>query len=595
MHYRRVWLLAGAALLCAVCAGWGQQTLDERRVTIDVRDAPLSEVAALISKEAEVDIIIHKDVSDEKITLTLMNRPVSVALEAICRAHDLKLDRLDGGDMYFICKPDAKANGDTHVAPPVGPGSSSSGPVNLAPPVRIPGAATPRGDGRLDSARREGVAIRQPTGSPHTAITAIAPGRERKPRLPTQLIPMKYILPSQFASWYGQPSLDYAVDGTPQLFNTPVNLPSATVELGDTINRHDGYLNLARQQKGLQPLNATTSGRAIGRDQFGAQPGGAGGAGGPGGAGGGLGGRQGGGGGLGGAGGGGQQQQAVFELPEGIDELVGYDLISALVVRGEPDAIEQLRELVELLDQPPQQIEVEARFVTLSVSDADALGISWTMTDGTTTVTGSTPSQGGASVAFRTATGNFQALISSIVRNNRGKVVNAPKVATQNGQPAQVAFIQTIPVTQSQTVITDASQTVATTIDLLPVQTSLLVVPRVTGQAPNESITTLLQPLVSDVTGFVDNPGGGTIPIIAAQQIQTTLRVRNGETIALGGLVRKNNSNNSTKIPLLGDLPFIGKLFRSNTHNVDESELLIFITPTIIRELFLGGGPRPIG
>ena len=195
-----------------------------------------------------------------------------------------------------------------------------------------------------------------------------------------------------------------------------------------------------------------------------------------------------------------------------------------------------------------------------------------------------------AAHTFQVATGNFQTLLTSIVRNNKGKIVNAPKVATQNGQPALVEFDQEIPVTISDTVITQASQTVSPGIDFIDVTTSLYVVPRVTGQPPDESITTLITPQVGDVVGFVDNPSGGTIPITATQNIQALLRVRNGETIALGGLVRKNNSNSTTKVPLLGELPFIGSMFRSRTHNVDESELLIFMTPTILRELRAGAG-----
>ncbi len=279
----------------------------------------------------------------------------------------------------------------------------------------------------------------------------------------------------------------------------------------------------------------------------------------------------------------------MFELPEGIEEIVGYDLISALIVRGDPDAIQDLRDLVEMLDQPPQQIEVEARFVTLSVNDAESFGMTWSLTDGTATISGSTAGQGGASVAFQYATGNFQTIISAIVRDNKGKVVNAPKVATQNGQPAVVQFQQTIPVTISDTVVTDASSTISTSIETIAVTTMLLVVPRVTGEPPNESITTVVAPQVADVIGFVDNPSGGTIPIVAQQTVQTTLRVPNGGTIALGGLIRKNNSESSTKIPFLGDLPFIGQLFRSKTQNVDESELLIFVTPRILREPGMSG------
>ncbi|NWG76195.1 MAG: type II secretion system protein GspD, partial [Rubrivivax sp.] len=293
----------------------------------------------------------------------------------------------------------------------------------------------------------------------------------------------------------------------------------------------------------------------------------------------------GGGGGLGGAG------QGVFQLPEGIDELVGFDLTSSLIVRGDPDAIEELRELIAMLDVPPKQIEVESRFVNLTVSEARALGVNWTISNGSMTVEGSTPTSGGASVAVEYVTGNAQALMTAIQRDNIGKVVNAPRVSTQNGQPAIVAFQQDIPVTVSQVVTTDAASTVTTQIIPVPVTTALLVVPRVTGAPPNESVTTIISPQIEDVIGFVDNPSGGTIPITSTQQIQTQLRVPNGETIALGGLIRKNNSNDTIRIPLLGDLPIIGQLFRSHRVNVDESELIVFVTPSIIRDPTVTEGP----
>lgn len=566
-------LWVAAILVCG--AGFAQDALEERRVDIDVRDAPLAEVVQMISREADVDIILHKDVENERVTLRLTYKPVTVALSAIARTHDLKIERLEG-DIFYICRPDSKAESDQRVQR-IGFGEGQPTAVAEQPRVVIPTGATravepPPGDAR--------VRVAQPTRQPHLRTETPPPATAEQSRSARALIPMRYMPASQFASLVGCPSVDIALNGRETYYRAPVAIPWREVELGDTINRHNGYLNMARRQRYvIDPVQQLRAQALAVREQFGPQAGGPGG--GPGG------------GQLGGQGG--QGGQAVFQLPEGIEELVGYDLISALVVRGEPDAIEELRELVELLDLPPQQIEVEARFVSLSVSDADSLGISWTMTDGTTTVTGSTPAQGGASIAIRTATGNFQTLITAIVRNNQGKVVNAPKVATQNGQPAMVAFQQTIPVTISDTVITDASQTVSTTIETIPVTTALIVVPRVTGQPPNESITTVIQPQVADVTGFVDNPSGGTIPIVAMQQISTMLRVRNGETIALGGLVRKNNSYSTTKIPLLGDLPFIGSLFRSNTRNLDESELLIFVTPTIMRELFYNQGPAAVG
>jgi type II secretory pathway component GspD/PulD (secretin) len=516
--------------------------------------------------------VAHRDVQAQMVTFAVSQKPVRAVLQALASAYDLKLELQPDTGIYMLKLADAKSESSRVVR--VGDGTSGGG-VPSRTEVVLPPQVTP-------TVRRPGEAVGEPAGrplavrAPHLETGAAKAGGTAR-ELVRESIRTRFVLPSDIASWLGGTAITTDAVGRERTYRPQVNVPTTSVNLGDTINGHDNLIKRSTGERYRLDPRYNPAAALYARDQFGGGFGddaGDGGGGAGGGAGGGLGG-------------------AVFELPEGIEEIVGYDLISALIVRGDPDAIQDLRDLVEMLDQPPQQIEVEARFVTLSVNDAESFGMSWTLTDGTSTISGSTPGQGGASVAFQYATGNFQTLITAITRDNKGKVVNAPKVATQNGQPAVVQFQQTIPVTISDTVVTDASSTVSTSIETIPVTTMLLVVPRVTGTPPNESITTVIVPQVADVIGFVDNPSGGTIPIVAQQTIQTTLRVPNGGTIALGGLIRKNNSESSTKIPFLGDLPFIGQLFRSKTQNVDESELLIFITPRILREPGLSG-PAPV-
>ncbi|MHB1458911.1 MAG: type II secretion system protein GspD, partial [Armatimonadota bacterium] len=98
-----------------------------------------------------------------------------------------------------------------------------------------------------------------------------------------------------------------------------------------------------------------------------------------------------------------------------------------------------------------------------------------------------------------------------------------------------------------------------------------------------------LEPTISDSPGSVDTPNG-KIPITTDQSLQTTRRVQNGETIVVGGIIRKSETDNMTQIPLLGDLPIIGQLFRSTSKDTDDKELLIFLTPTIIPEKPVAGG-----
>lgn len=564
-------LLTWAMLGAALADGGAFDTL----VTLSVEDAPLKEVAKILSQEAQITIVPHKDVLETPITISLNETPVRQALEAIAKAYDLVIEPQPGTKMYFITTAGGRADGKViDVGGGVSGGIAGATVVPVRPEVVLPAATrveTPRPTAARD--------VRLPHSGDTRPTTRV--GATKKV---TEKIQLKFLQASVVASWYGMPSIGPDINGAQRRYQAPLNVPTSSVALGDTINRHDRFVSRARGKATVDPRMFYANGvYPYARDQFGDEAGvGGGGQVGGGGLGGGPGG-----GGIGGIGG---QQQAVFPMPEGVESIVGYDLISALIVTGEPDGIEALRELIALLDLPPLQIEVEARFVTLSVNDADGLGIVWSVTDGSSAVSGSTPSGGGASIAFRTSTGNFQTLITAVLRENKGKVVNAPKIATQNGQPAQIAFSQTVPVTISSTVVTDASTTTSTDIDTIDVTTALIVVPRVTGQPPNESVTTVIQPQLEDIIGFVDNPSGGTIPITASQQISTLLRVPNGETIALGGLIRKNNSESSQKIPLLSSLPFIGSLFRSRTHNVDESELLIFITPTIMREV---GAPGP--
>ncbi len=595
MRSTRTGFLAVAAALVAVAWPAAGQAANGV-VSLDADGAELQQVLLTLSEETGINVIADAEVAKQAVTILITNVTVEGALRALAVANNLEIDTVPGQDgIYIVRRRGARADSPSTVTRVGGPATTGTSLVSSpTSPVRSPGGAP---------AEAAGASLpTQPTlgARPHTAGGA---SRRTGERLIRVKIPVSYSFASDIAAFFkmhGIPSAatllqnNYAawvgVDlGQTTSYHVPSDwgVPAGTVRRDPRMDRQirdsDAVLSLARNR---YAGDRDQYGRRYSRDQFG--DGGVG----PGGGGGGLGGL-GAGGGLGGGGLGGAGQ-GVFELPEGIEELVGLDMISALIVRGEPGAIEELRELVELLDVPPKQIEVESRFVNLTVSEADALGITWTVTNGTFTVEGSTPSGGGASVAMEYLNGNAQALLTAIRRENAGKVVNAPKVATQNGQPAIVAFQQDIPVTVSDTITTDAASTVSTQIIPVPVTTALLVVPRVTGQPPNESITTVVSPQIEDVIGFVDNPSGGTIPITSTQQVQTMLRVPDGGTIALGGLIRKNNSQDTIKIPFLGDLPLIGVLFRSKRLNVDESELIVFVTPTILRDPSANEGPAVV-
>jgi type II secretory pathway component GspD/PulD (secretin) len=99
--------------------------------------------------------------------------------------------------------------------------------------------------------------------------------------------------------------------------------------------------------------------------------------------------------------------------------------------------------------------------------------------------------------------------------------------------------------------------------------------------AANGDITVEIQPEVSDVMG-----GGFTesLPVVLKRNVNTEVRVKDGQTITIGGLVSRTESKRETKVPFLGDIPILGYLFKTTQPETDESEIVIFITPHIIEE-----------
>ena len=170
---------------------------------------------------------------------------------------------------------------------------------------------------------------------------------------------------------------------------------------------------------------------------------------------------------------------------------------------------------------------------------------------------------------------------------SHGKLINAPIVSAMNNMPASIGFQTQVPYLSSTTVFNQTgTPTSASATYFLNVTSQLYVVPRI--NSADNSITVQLMPTISDIEKYVDT-ANGSIPIINSQFINTQRRVANGETIVLGGLIRKNSTTSVDKIPLLGDLPIIGPLFRNTKETVDDKELLIFLTPTIVPERPLAG------
>lgn len=267
-----------------------------------------------------------------------------------------------------------------------------------------------------------------------------------------------------------------------------------------------------------------------------------------------------------------------FDLPGDIEQIVSVDPQNVLLVAGGSDEdIRRLQELIDVLDQPLRQVEIEAQFVELQSQDARTFGIDFSTSrgnfDAATTGLASAPVPGAFQVGF--VRNNFTARLNALIADNRAKVITAPRVTAINNLTASLYS------TESRSLIlTSVSQNIGgqqqqgqnlLTIDT---QTGLTVTPTING---DDTVTVLMQPQVTTQDGTT---GLGTI---TQRTLETIANVRDGDTIALGGLKVVRNTRQNYKVPLLGDIPLLGGLFRSKTITENESELIIFLTARIIR------------
>lgn len=338
-------------------------------------------------------------------------------------------------------------------------------------------------------------------------------------------------------------------------------------------------------------LPGESAGQLGGGDAFGGGGGGLG-QGGGGLGGGGLGGGGLGGGGLGQGGGigggqGGQQTQiqgGQGYVPEGIQDIVYDPTTNDIIVRGPEDAIRKLQDAVAIFDQAPKQVTVKVEFITTSSSLSTALGFDWLYQRGTISA-GNTPgtfASAGEPIFLNFATGDITTRLRTQLLSGGGKTVNAPIIRTLNNEPANVFDSIQTNIEITQLVSNGNGQTItAPQIQQIQVQTGLSVAPRINGDG---TVTMYLTPQIQDLGQVRSFPDGTQVPDILTQAINVVARVQSGQTIVLGGLTRKSDTTALSRFPILGDLPLIGQFFRATSHEQNSSELLIFVTPTIIED-----------
>ena len=303
----------------------------------------------------------------------------------------------------------------------------------------------------------------------------------------------------------------------------------------------------------------------------------------------------------------------LLQLP-GV-KLKDFPRQNQVLVEGTPDAIETALEAFAYFDIPTPQVFVEAKIIEVtyesnfefgfsSVLDRDKAGPNTFFRGGTTTLNppsffqsqqpGNLPFQG-ASLAFgfvgkaAEEFGAFDLTLQALQRDGTAEVLSKPSIIATEGVKAEVKTAQKTPVigltTAQQLAASPFNPTGGTQLTLATSYVETKIGLEVTPSHIGDGYVTMdVNPTVSGVTGFSVGQGGTSAPIISDRSAHTTVTMADGDTLVIGGLYTNSTVSDKAKIPLLGDIPGLGKLFTRTKDQKVKTELVFFITPHILRK-----------
>ncbi|NNC59801.1 MAG: hypothetical protein HKO05_07405 [Erythrobacter sp.] len=250
--------------------------------------------------------------------------------------------------------------------------------------------------------------------------------------------------------------------------------------------------------------------------------------------------------------------------------------LNAIWVTGTKDRIDRVKRQIALIDVPVDSVILETQFVELSESGARNIGIDFTNQNGqiavgTATRGGNNPF--GVDPMDILLSGQLQAAINLQIQKGEGRIVSRPRIAAQSGSTAKIITGDALPILTS--IQLSGVNGVSQQVQYVNVGVTLQIAPRVSSDG---YITSKIYGVVSSVTGFSQG-----YPTISQREAETSASVRDGETFVIGGLTQENVLTTNSKIPLLGDIPFVGNLFRNERSTTTKTELYIVITPRIVR------------
>jgi len=242
---------------------------------------------------------------------------------------------------------------------------------------------------------------------------------------------------------------------------------------------------------------------------------------------------------------------------------------NSLLLRGRSFDVEQIRDLILSIDKPAPQVLIEGKVVEVSESGIEELGIKWGKKEGK------------FMFSVNKDNGDMRlpedilAQVELLVGEGKAKVIANPRISTLDDHEAEINIGSRIPYAVPASVNSSGTEWA---VQYLDAGVNLKILPKI---GEGGFITALIKPEVSSISEWRAT-SAGEFPVITTRNAESTVRVKDGETIAIGGLINEAERENLSRIPILGDMPFIGFFFSRKVKEKAKTEIVFLVTPHII-------------
>ena len=283
------------------------------------------------------------------------------------------------------------------------------------------------------------------------------------------------------------------------------------------------------------------------------------------------------------------QPEVAAQLTKDVGQLRVDKRTKTLIVTDLPAAMEKVAKLIATFDRKSRQVFIEAKIVQVSLQDASDFGINWDhLFQGINprfslqmaSTVGAPIGGSGANLVYRTLLGgsDLSVVMHALQTIGDTKILSSPHIATVDGQEATIKVIRNQPYVEQQ-FESGTTNVIGQTYKFVEVGVSLNVTPRINE---DRMIAMEIKPEISDIPEWYrGDPQQGT-PVVEKSVAETSVLVKDGETIIIAGLIRNERIDSTDSVPFLGRIPLIGNLFKYTSHNNANNELVVFLTPRLI-------------